>query len=491
MSLWLCIRFPLLAMESLTHPGKRNEADCTLDNDEHALIVIEHQRVVARNSHAASAGIEVGHSAQTASALLGSSTARLLERDRAAEQRTLTQLQSWAYSVTPTLEIWQSDCLQLEIAGCLKLHRGLDILIAKIQRDLRLRGYTGILGIASNRHAAWLLSYADIDIATTTDLPLKERLAPLPPRLIGTNWDTSFKRTLDSLHKAGIRTLGELLAMPPSAIGKRCGKRFLDWLSALNQQHDKAHQDYQPPLQFLDTLWFGFEIKNSAELKPAMAQLLDGLSDYLRHTQRYTNTLEWQLLRARGESQSLLVRSQEARDNAEKWLTLSMLRLERLTIPEDVEGLSLWVESLTEPPALADDLFAERRSNEPLQDLIDRLRSRLGLQAVTQLELRDAHLPEHCLHTCLTSPNAQISPTNQAQRPFWLMPEAQLVRQEHDLLYWNGPLDIIYGPERIEDNWWEQPVSRDYYIACQAGGQPLWLYQDRHTKLWYVQGILP
>ncbi len=71
------------------------------------------------------------------------------------------------------------------------------------------------------------------------------------------------------------------------------------------------------------------------------------------------------------------------------------------------------------------------------------------------------------------------------------MPEAQLVRQEHDLLYWNGPLDIIYGPERIEDNWWEQPVSRDYYIACQAGGQPLWLYQDRHTKLWYVQGILP
>ncbi len=367
MSLWLCIRFPLLAMESLTHPGKRNEADCTLDNDEHALIVIEHQRVVARNSHAASAGIEVGHSAQTASALLGSSTARLLERDRAAEQRTLTQLQSWAYSVTPTLEIWQSDCLQLEIAGCLKLHRGLDILIAKIQRDLRLRGYTGILGIANNRHAAWLLSYADIDIATTTDLPLKDRLAPLPPRLIGTNWDTSFKRTLDSLHKAGIRTLGELLAMPPSAIGKRCGKRFLDWLSALNQQHDKAHQDYQPPLQFLDTLWFGFEIKNSAELKPAMAQLLDGLSDYLRHTQRYTNTLEWQLLRARGSHNRYWLEAQEARDNAEKWLTLSMLRLERLTIPEDVEGLSLWVESLTEPPALADDLFAERRSNEPFK----------------------------------------------------------------------------------------------------------------------------
>ena len=491
MSLWLCIRFPLLAMESLTNPSKRAEMNHTLDDDEQALIVIEHQRVVARNSHAANAGIEIGYSAQTASALLGSSAARLLERDREAEQRTLTQLQSWAYSVTPTLEIWRSDCLQLEIAGCLKLHRGLDTLIAKIQRNLGLRGYTGILGIASNRHAAWLLSYASIDTATRIDRPLKERLAPLPPKLIGADWDTSFKRALDSLHKAGVRTLGELLAIPPSAIGKRCGKRFLDWLLALNQQRDDAHQDYQPPLQFLDTLWFGFDIKNSAELKPAMAQLLGTFSDYLRHTQRYTNTLEWQLLRARGQAQSLVIRSQEARNHVEKWLTLSMLRLERLTIPEDIEGLSLWVESLTEPPALADDLFTERRSNEPLQDLIDRLRSRLGLQAVTQVELRDAHLPEHSLHTCLTSPNAQVSSRNQAQRPFWLMPEAQLVRQERGVMYWNGPLDIIYGPERIEDNWWEQPVSRDYYIARQTSGQPLWLYQDRHTKLWYVQGILP
>jgi len=490
MSLWLCIRLPFLALESLTNPGETRELACTLD-DEQAVVVIEHQRVVARNSYAANAGIEIGQSTQTASALLGNTAARFFERDIETEQRTLAQLQSWAYSFTPTLEIWRTDCLQLEIAGCLKLHRGLDSLMQRIQLGLKCRGYSGMFGLASNRHAAWLLSHASTTNAITINVPLKERLAELSPLLIGTDWDPSFKRAINNLSKAGVRTLGEILAMPPSAIGKRCGKPFLDWLSALTQQHDDARQDYQPPLQFLDTLWFGFDIKHSAELKPAMTQLLRCFSDYLRHTQRYTDTLEWRLLRMRGQVQSFMVRSQEARDNAEKWLSLSMLRLERLTIPEGVEGLSLWVDSLTEQPALANDLFAQRRSNEPLHDLLDRLRSRLGLRAVTQLELRDAHLPEHSLAACLTAPHVCAPPCNQAQRPFWLMHEAQLIRQEQGELHWNGPLNIIYGPERIEDNWWDKPVSRDYYIARQASGQPLWLYQDRHTQLWYVQGVLP
>jgi hypothetical protein len=42
-------------------------------------------------------------------------------------------------------------------------------------------------------------------------------------------------------------------------------------------------------------------------------------------------------------------------------------------------------------------------------------------------------------------------------------------------------LDIIHGPERIEDCWWSKPTSRDYYIAQTPQKQPIWLYQDRHN----------
>ena len=45
------------------------------------------------------------------------------------------------------------------------------------------------------------------------------------------------------------------------------------------------------------------------------------------------------------------------------------------------------------------------------------------------------------------------------------------------------------GPERIEDLWWQQPVSRDYYIARGRGGQYYWLFHDRRQRCWYLHGL--
>lgn len=69
------------------------------------------------------------------------------------------------------------------------------------------------------------------------------------------------------------------------------------------------------------------------------------------------------------------------------------------------------------------------------------------------------------------------------------MPQPQPLQLQQGALYWNGPLALIYGPERIEDNWWAEPVSRDYYIAQGEQGQHLWVYRDRRLQHWYIQGI--
>ena len=76
-----------------------------------------------------------------------------------------------------------------------------------------------------------------------------------------------------------------------------------------------------------------------------------------------------------------------------------------------------------------------------------------------------------------------------AQRPFWLMPQPEELRQHGKNLYWNGALSMVCGPERIEDNWWQEPVSRDYYIAADKGGQRYWVFRDRLTQQWYVHGV--
>jgi protein ImuB len=69
------------------------------------------------------------------------------------------------------------------------------------------------------------------------------------------------------------------------------------------------------------------------------------------------------------------------------------------------------------------------------------------------------------------------------------MPQPVPLRQQGESLYWNGVLTLHYGPERIEDNWWRQAVSRDYYIAADAAGQQYWLFRDRLERRWYIHGV--
>jgi protein ImuB len=69
------------------------------------------------------------------------------------------------------------------------------------------------------------------------------------------------------------------------------------------------------------------------------------------------------------------------------------------------------------------------------------------------------------------------------------MPQPQPLRQSRQQLYWNGPLTLLQGPERIEDNWWQEAVSRDYYVAADRGGQQYWVFHDRLARSWYIHGV--
>ena len=93
-------------------------------------------------------------------------------------------------------------------------------------------------------------------------------------------------------------------------------------------------------------------------------------------------------------------------------------------------------------------------------------------------------------HVSSEHPGDEHSTSQQcAQRPFWLMPQPQALRHSRRRLYWHGPLSLVYGPERIEDNWWRDAVSRDYYIARDSNGQHYWVFLDRLARQWYIHGV--
>ncbi|MFT4519174.1 MAG: protein ImuB [Halioglobus sp.] len=473
MSLWLCLRFEQLPLHCLNRSEQRPVA------------VLAQQRVLRANDCAAALGIREGMGTATVRALADEEPVQLLEQDEQAQQRCLQQLCCWAYSITPTLYTWQTDCLQLEIGGCLNLFKGLDALLAEVTNGISSRGYQACYGLAPTPKAAWLLSFTSADIAMAIAQPLEERLAPLPLNLLH-----EFTTAIDSLRRAGLHTLGDVLSLPTAALGRRCGKGFTHFLQQLLGQAEDLQADYQPPATFSDKYWFGYEVKTNNELMPAVQQLLQSLCHFLRNTQLRSSEISWQLIGIDHKIREIQVGSSSSHSDWKNWYQLTSIRFEQLQLTGSVEGLALNCSQLRPGQQESIDLFSPRNQHEPLASLLDRLRSRLGLQAIEKVGCRDEHLPELAVLVSSDHSGDEHSTSQQCQqRPFWLMPQPQTLRQHRGKLYWNGPLGLIYGPERIEDNWWQDAVSRDYYIAAGSGGEHYWIYRDRLASQWFIHGV--
>ena len=73
-------------------------------------------------------------------------------------------------------------------------------------------------------------------------------------------------------------------------------------------------------------------------------------------------------------------------------------------------------------------------------------------------------------------------------RPLWLLPGAQALQERNGLPYYEGPLKLLAGPERIEAGWWDGPMqSRDYFVAQRADDALLWIYRQA-GQAWYLHG---
>ena len=368
---------------------------------------------------------------------------------------------------------------------CLNLFQGLDKLLDEVHSGIASRGYSVMYGLAPTPKAAWLLSFAPTETALAITQPLAERLAPLPLSLL-----TAFPSAVDSLHRAGLHTLGDLLALPDAALGRRCGKDFSHFLQQLLSRCEDRQADYQPPASFSDEYWFGYEVKANAELLPAVQLLLQSLCAFLRSTQLRTTEICWQLMGVDHTLRDVTVRSASSHSDWNNWLQLTSIRFEQLQLTTSVEGLALSCATLLPGQQENIDLFQPGRQREPQAHLLDRLHSRLGQQAIEKVGCRDEHLPEFAVHVGSDRPGGEPAPGRPcAQRPFWLMPQPQALKQRREQLYWKGALTLLHGPERIEDNWWQEAVSRDYYVAADNNGQRYWVFQDRLARQWFIHGV--
>jgi protein ImuB len=176
-------------------------------------------------------------------------------------------------------------------------------------------------------------------------------------------------------------------------------------------------------------------------------------------------------------------------------------RLGELTLPEPVRSCELRTDTLV--PHRPDCLHLWQPGehggglSSEASGLIERLRVRLGEEAIHGLRLLEGHRPEKAwgktappaIGSSRSAPSHDLVRSH--RRPLWLLPTPQSLPVEDGLPRRRGPLLLFGEPERIETGWWDgDEIARDYYAAADSHGVLLWVFRERAAPHgWYLHGV--
>ncbi len=475
--LWLCVDFYCLPLEVFA-------AD-----DLTPLAVVEGEggglRICQRNEAAARDGLHVGMPLNAALAL--SPTLEIRERAPAREARALERLAAWACQFTDLVSPEPPHRLLLEIRGSLKLFDGLAALCKQVRADVGTMRYTASLAVAPTpRAAAWLCSARQSTIVTEPAL-LSGRLGELS--LDCTGWPEDIRERLDAM---GVSTVGDCLRLPRGGFARRLGAARLKELdAAMGRRAETRHRFTMPPA-YHGELELLAETLDRERLCRAMVRLAEELQGFLRSLQKGVQRPVFGFVHEDGVQRLPLGLAQPSAD-AGFLLDLLAERLENYTLEKPVTDLSLDSGPLADLPGHPRGLFADvdgaGRDAVAGRRLVDRLRARLGRDAVNGLCLLAEHRPEAAWR--FVEPGMGTAAGGDPGRPFWILEVPRELGCRDGQPWLGGPLEIHGGPERIETGWWDgRDVARDYYTARDRVGTRLWVYRERRSPArWFLHGV--
>lgn len=501
---WLALRFTHFALECLG-----------LSRNGPNLVVSHKSRICAASDNLACQGLANGTPTSTAQ-LLHSMDQRspllTYSRDTEREQQYLEQLCYTLYNYTPHIERYrvsnnsgnEESGLLLELSRCITLFKGLGPLISLIRAAVDAAKLSYCFALAHTKHSAWLLSYksaADLDLSMQKDTII-HALKPL-----AIDYLYEYPQIVEQLKKSGFFSIGDIIHHIEKeslhSLQKRFGSEFSDYICAtLGIEHSLSQASlfqapahtYQPPKYFCESLQFDYPVSCCEQLADPVNILLTMLSDELARTQSQTQTIYWNMYDIYHHKESLAVHFDRLHRDQKLAMELTMIQLENQPLPFEIDVLELRCGHIL--PVTFEHQSLHQQHHAPQQHALAtvtaKLNARLGEHAVFTLAPKDAHLPELSFQRCAVGKQAPTkAPVKAAKgsRPSWIFNVPVQLGQRQNTLFWQGKLELLQGPERIEGLWWKKPTGRDYFVAKREDDVRLWVFHDLYKDAWFVHGV--
>ena len=462
------------------------------------------EKVVSLCGKARAAGIEHGMSKGQAET---GSTAVFRPRQVEEERAAFASLLEVAERFSPRVEAVASPqneygaarrlaaVLLLDSSGTGTLFGSIESYAQRLYRELRAAGFPAGIGAAPNAEAALMLARSGQRIVCADRGSLRGKLAKLPVALLPCETNT-----LATLNRWGIRTLGEVAALPEPALVSRLGQggRRLQMLARGEAGHllvpekpeftlsETAALD--SPVDLLDSLLFVLSPMLEALVRKALG------SAYALRSLRLTLHLE------RGDPHLLHVRPAAPTQNREALLKLLNLELQAHPPKSGIVSITLDAEP-TQPQTAQRGLFQTQFPDpDKLDLLLARLRSIAGEANVGSPQLQNSHGED--VFTL-----APFRPSLRAQAEPAVLPEGLALRVfrpaesvrvtcigDQPRVFFRGGTRFIIascaGPWHSNGSWWDgQAWDCDFWdVVTAAPAQALRLRRER-AGTWFVVGL--
>ncbi|MFZ6844992.1 Y-family DNA polymerase [Undibacterium sp. RuTC16W] len=511
--LWIALHLPLLQLE-VFRPNWRINSDET-------EVVLEQNRLSCASSGALAAGAQ--HAMKKASVQMLLPDVVLYTRQPVLEQRCLEQVAMALLQYTPQVTYATHDCLLMEVSASLRLFGGILRLCHLIRHSMKVMGMSISLSCAPTAMGAWLLARSGImgrpHLQKTCSLKrvlklkkLQQSLDQLPVALL-----PEAQLWLEWLRGIACTTLGSLQTLPRAGLKRRCGVQILDLMDRAYGHQTEVFEWITVPPQFQSRTELPDRIEHAEMILAFIHSLLIQLMGWLAVKQLAVSQIDLYLEHERGRQAMapthLNLKLAEPIWREDHLLRLLKERLATTQLQAPVIVVSLAASQVQTRQVANATLFPEPKAYaEDHHRLLELLVARLGDDQVLQAALQEDHRPE-VANTWVSVVHAQKKNTlksqplstrilnisnvpNQAVRPVWLFEKALPLTIRHHRPYYDAPLKLLSGAERIEAGWWNgQLVTRDYFIAENPGHIRYWIYRERLGEQsdagasWFVHGL--
>jgi len=439
----------------------------------------------------------------------------VVEAEPEADRRLLDGLADWCDRYTPLVAIDGADGLFLDITGCAHLFGGERAMLDDLLGRFFHQGFYVRAGLASTPGAAWAAArFANAAVVDPGDE--EELLAPLP--LAALRLDPEARAGLESV---GLRTSGAIMAAPRAPLVRRFGRGVVLRLDqALGRVQEAISPRLPvPPLSAERSLADPIGLMEDVEMLVAM--LARQLKPDLERRGEGAEKLQLNLFRVDGFVSRITVGA--SRPLREPELIRKLFR-ERLTALDTVidagHGFDL-VRLCVMVAARLDAAQADLHGAAPdtagdIALFADRVRARLGDEAIRGSRLAESHLPERAAVSVpfsrMPGDAAQQAEAagrlSEKERPVRLFDKPECIEVTAAEVPEGPPVRFCWrrvsyrvvnaeGPERIAREWWreeEEAWMRDYFRIEDEEGRRYWLYRQglygaAEVPNWFIHGL--